>query len=50
MAKYEILKIHDAIVEEYAEIREQLKENETPIPENDTWIVAICKGNFFNDM
>jgi tRNA(fMet)-specific endonuclease VapC len=45
MAKYEILNIHYAIAEEYAEIRKQLKESGNPIPENDIWIAAICKAN-----
>lgn len=33
------------IAEEYAKIRLKLKENGTPIPENDIWIAAICKVN-----
>ncbi|TAE19587.1 MAG: type II toxin-antitoxin system VapC family toxin [Bacteroidetes bacterium] len=45
IAQYEVLNVHDAVAEEYAEIRKQLKDKGNPIPENDIWIAAICKVN-----
>lgn len=35
------------VAEEYASIRQQLKDNGTPIPENDIWIATISKVNNF---
>jgi tRNA(fMet)-specific endonuclease VapC len=37
-----ILNINTTVAEQYAAIRKKLKENGTPIPENDIWIAAIC--------
>ncbi len=45
IAQYEVLNVHDAVAEEYAEVRKQLKDKGNPIPENDIWIAAICKVN-----
>jgi tRNA(fMet)-specific endonuclease VapC len=37
-----ILNINSTIAERYAIIRKKLKDNGTPIPENDIWIAATC--------
>ena len=37
-----VLNINSAIAEQYAFIRKRLKEQGTPIPENDIWIAATC--------
>ncbi len=39
------LNTNSVISEEYANIRLKLKENGTPIPENDIWIASICSIN-----
>ncbi len=40
-----ILNSNILIAETYAKVRLQLKENGTPIPENDIWIASICMIN-----
>ena len=40
-----VLNTSELIAEEYASIRKKLKDNGTPIPENDIWIAAICIVN-----
>ena len=40
---FEILNCTDETSENYAKIRKQLKEEGTPLPENDIWIAAIAK-------
>lgn len=37
-----ILEIDLSIAEQYAAIRKRLKDQGTPIPENDIWIAATC--------
>jgi len=37
-----ILDINFLTAEKYAEVRKQLKDKGTPIPENDIWIAATC--------
>lgn len=40
-----VLSVNKIVAEIYAEIRLSLKQNGTPIPENDIWIAAICIAN-----
>jgi len=40
-----VLNTNSLVAKEYASIRKYLKDNGTPIPENDIWIAAICKVN-----
>jgi len=40
-----VLNTNSLVAKEYATIRKYLKDNGTPIPENDIWIAAICKVN-----
>ncbi|MCE6991008.1 type II toxin-antitoxin system VapC family toxin [Dyadobacter sp. CY323] len=38
----EILNTVEPVAIEYSNVKKQLKENGSPIPENDIWIAAIC--------
>jgi tRNA(fMet)-specific endonuclease VapC len=40
-----ILDINSEVAEQYAAIRKRLKDQGTPIPENDIWIAATCIVN-----
>ena len=42
IARCYVLSIDDEIAEAYARIRLSLKQQGTPIPENDIWIAATC--------
>ena len=43
LRSFEILNCTDETSERYAKIRKQLKEQGTPIPENDLWIASLAK-------
>jgi tRNA(fMet)-specific endonuclease VapC len=40
---WKVLEITKETAAHYAEIRERLKQNATPIPSNDTWIAALAR-------
>ena len=38
-----VLVVDERTAEVYAEVRDRLRSNGTPIPENDVWIAALCR-------
>jgi tRNA(fMet)-specific endonuclease VapC len=43
LARVELLQINRNTLPHYADIRQQLKQDGTPIPANDCWIAALAK-------